>query len=78
MGLEDTPKSVVRTVPGCLQGGGNLCGMVGIVINNGDAADGSLILKASVGSAEIVQGSFADFSVDTQIIGNRTGGQGRS
>ena len=38
VGLKDAPERFMRIVGCGLQGSFNLCGMVGIVVNNGDAA----------------------------------------
>ena len=48
MGLEDAPESLVRVVGCGMQSGCDLCGMMRVVIDNGNATDGSLIFKSTV------------------------------
>ncbi len=52
MGLEDAPHFAVGNPGSCLKGSCDLCGMVGIVIHNGDAAYGAFVFKASAGAAK--------------------------
>ncbi len=56
MGLEDAPHFAVGNPGSCLKGSCDLCGMVGIVIHNGDAAYGAFVFKASAGAAKFMQG----------------------
>ena len=53
MRLEHTPQCIVRVVLRRLQRCGDLCGMMCIVIDNGNTADLAFILKTSVGAMEI-------------------------
>lgn len=69
MGLEDAPESLVRVVGCGMQSGCDLCGMMRVVIDNGNATDGSLIFKSTVRAREVVQCGNGNSTVNRQQIG---------
>ena len=55
---------------GCgMQSGCELCGMMRVVIDNGNATDGSLIFKSTVRAREVVQCGNGNSTVNRQQIG---------
>ena len=76
MRLEDTPERFVRIIGRCMQGGCNLCGMVGIIIDDSDAADSTLVFESAVGAGEAVQSGSGNITTYLQQISQCNGGNG--
>ena len=69
MGLEDAPEGLMRVIGCGMQGGCDLCGMMRVVIDNGDTTDGSLVFKSAVRAREAVKCGNGNSTVDRQQIG---------
>ena len=76
VGLEDTPQSLMREIGGCSQGGRNLCGMVGVIVHDGNSANGTLVFEASVGTVEGTKGFGCCVQIQLQVISQSQNGQG--
>ncbi len=76
VGLEDAPELFVRKVPGGFQGGGDFFGMVGVVVNYGDTAYGSLILEPAVRPLVGFQCFYYNIVVNGKPVGQRDGSHG--
>ena len=69
MGLEDAPEGLMRVIGCGMQGGCDLCGMMRVVIDNGDTTDGSLVFKSAVRAREAVKCGSGNSTIDRQQIG---------
>ena len=76
MGLEDTPDFPVRVVAGRFQSSRDFFGMVGIVVNDGDAAHSSLIFEAAVSAFIGLQRFYDNCVLNGKPVRQRDGSHG--
>ena len=76
MGLEDTPEGAVGNIGCGAQGGSDLRGVMGVVVDDSDPAHVSLVLKAPVRSPEAIKRIPDDVSVYGQQVRQGSRGQG--
>ena len=76
VGLEHAPERFVGIIARGGQGGGNLRGMVGIIVDNCNAVDRSLIFKAAVCPVEIMERPSGVVKADVEQIGEGNSGKG--
>ena len=78
MRLKQHEDAFESALTGRFQGGANLCGVVAVIINDSDAADFSLALKATLDPAEIREPGGNMFRRDAKLNADGNGGGGIS